>query len=116
MKRIALLLTLALAGCEGDEATTPTAERCDDVPTVSWDTFGHGFLTAYCQGCHADTAENRHGAPTSVAFGTPEDAVTHKDRIRARATGESPDMPPAGGPNAAELERLEIWLTCFDAR
>ena len=35
-----------------------------------------------------------------------------KDRILICTTGDTPDMPPAGGIAESELEALEEWLRC----
>ena len=115
MKIWALALCAGLLGCGGEETVaSPTA--CDDGPVESWETFGRGFLVAYCQGCHASTAENRYDAPESVVFDTHDDALKHRDRILIRSTGANPTMPPAGGPGPLDLARLEIWIGCFEAQ
>ncbi|MBX2800991.1 MAG: hypothetical protein KTR31_25150 [Myxococcales bacterium] len=101
---------LVLGACGGDETTS---ELCGpSVAAQSWETFGQGFLTSQCQGCHASAAVDRFGAPEDVAFDTEADALDWADRILARATGPDADMPPAGGPSEQDRERLRRWLLC----
>jgi len=96
-----------------DSDTTPVDPACEDVPVVTWESWGQGFLVEACQGCHASTARDRYGAPASVVFDTEADAYRWKDRILSRAAAETPSMPPAGGVSEAERELLTIWLTCW---
>ena len=128
------LIALLLVGCEED--SPPAAEDtgastgdasdsdtdtdtdalvCADAPTLTYDTFGNGFLATYCNGCHGAGVPDRQGAPEMVVFDTREQADMFADRILARAIpaeGVTP-MPPAGGITQDDLDRLEIWLNCF---
>jgi hypothetical protein len=88
---------------------------CDDQPVVTWANFGAGFLLGACQGCHASTTPDRHGAPEGVSFDNVDEAWAWQPRILARATGEAPTMPPLGGINEADRLLLEIWLRCAAA-
>jgi uncharacterized membrane protein len=110
-----------LCGCvvdadteSGDEDGTE-AEGCgEDVPVLTWESFGEGFVTTYCQGCHASTAPDRHGAPEHVAFDTEEDAMLWRYRILATAGFDGLTMPPGGGPTDEDRALLEAWLGCAD--
>ncbi len=102
------LAVLALVAC-GD----PDDPACADVPVVTWETFGDGFLTERCQGCHAEAVAEAAGVPSGVHFGTEDAARAHAERILARATGDAPTMPPQGGVDPDDRERLRIWLTCW---
>ena len=92
---------------EGSDTAGPTdsADPCADVPLVNYSTFGAGFITANCQGCHASTAPERFGAPESVVFDTVEQVWTWSSRIlqlvsACRRPGASPRTTPpacAGG-------------------
>ncbi|HHH11047.1 MAG TPA: hypothetical protein ENK23_03120 [Sorangium sp.] len=121
MRRGHLVSTLALgmllvAACADDssDTTPPVGELCNqDTPLVNWVTFGHGFVTTYCQGCHASTAANRQGAPTNVVFDTEADTLMWKQQILTVAASDAPTMPPNGGPDEADRERLNVWLGCF---
>ena len=109
-------LALALcAGCgdkSGESATTDTG-FCTDAPVLMWANFGQGFMTENCQSCHASSSADRHGAPEDVTFDSVGDAVAQADRVLARATGESPDMPPEGGVSDEDRQKLEIWMRCW---
>lgn len=111
-----MLVVLALAtSCEEAPSGTDTgsAVRCDPAePRQSWETFGQGFVTSQCQGCHASSAPDRFGAPEAVVFDTEGDVIALSGRILARATGPEADMPPAGGPTEDDRIRLERWLRC----
>jgi hypothetical protein len=119
VRRLLLVLLLALLpalpACGDDESTAAQPEEpCgENTPLVSWDTFGQAFLSTYCQGCHASTAPDRQSAPDSVVFDTEEDALMFKEFILTVATGDTPTMPPNGGPTEDDRERLSVWLTCF---
>lgn len=127
MRRVAALLACALAlGCDGDEGELDSASeaesedggelRCDEAPTVTYDTFGRGFLSTYCDGCHGSAVDNRQNAPVDVVFDTREGAQDWADRILARTVppdGSEPTMPPVGGVTEADRERVEVWLSCF---
>jgi predicted CxxxxCH...CXXCH cytochrome family protein len=88
---------------------------CTEVPRVTYGTWGSGFLTANCQGCHASTATWRLDHPGQIAddvhFDDEGQVALFADRIGARVFGAT--MPPAGGLIDGDLDRLHIWLTCF---
>ncbi len=87
---------------------------CDVPYGPTWRNFGDGFVRNYCRGCHSPALEQgeRWGAPIGVDFATHDDILLKIDRVHARATGENPTMPPAGGPSSGDLELLRTWLDC----
>lgn len=88
---------------------------CDEQPTITYDTFGRGFLATYCDGCHGSGVTARQHAPDDVVFDTREGAEMWADRILARAApedGSEPTMPAVGGVPPFDRERLLVWLTC----
>lgn len=94
---------------------TDTGDPCEGVPLVNYATFGQGFLTANCQGCHASTSPERYGAPEWVVFDTVQDAWTWKDRILELVPGKAgARMPPAGGITEDDQQRLRWWLLCAE--
>lgn len=94
---------------------TDTGDPCQGVPLVNYATFGQGFLTANCQGCHASTSPERYGAPEWVVFDTVQDAWTWKDRILELVPGKAgARMPPAGGITEEDQQRLRWWLLCAE--
>lgn len=126
--RILVSCLVVVLGCDdgGDDAGEGTSTGagsgdalapCDEQPVLTYDTFGRGFLAAYCDGCHAATAERRQGAPAEVTFDTHEQALAFADRILARTApsdGSPPTMPPVGGVTDADRERLLVWLGCWE--
>jgi uncharacterized membrane protein len=127
-----LLLLLAL-GCatDGKPADSGPADNagahdsgevdwaslsCDEAPVVTYANFGQGFITHYCQGCHASASAHRYGAPDDVTFDNLEEVWTWDGRILIRASGaEEADMPPAGGTGADDRQKLRWWLECAEA-
>ena len=67
-----------------------------------------------CMNCHAATSEgdDRYGAPPGVDLDTHADVLAYLDRIEARVSVDSPTMPPVGGADREERERLAEWLAC----
>jgi len=93
----------------------PPPDWCADAPITTWNNFGEGFLVENCQPCHASTSVDRHDAPLSVTFDSPNEVAAHRARILVNATGDEPEMPPAGGVSEEDRARLEAWLSCaFD--
>ncbi|TPV97113.1 MAG: hypothetical protein B7733_01210 [Myxococcales bacterium FL481] len=80
--------------------------------TLTWENFGDGYVRDWCRGCHSMYLEGaaRYGAPPGVDFNTHEGVQERLERVIARATGDQPTMPPAGGPTADERELLLQWL------
>ena len=102
---------LAVLGCGGQEDTgSMDTGPCADAPLMTYANFGRGFLTEYCQGCHASTTLDRHEAPDTVTFDTVSLAWSQSERILARALAET--MPPSGGVSDDDLTKVEWWLAC----
>ena len=120
-----LLLLVALAGCgdkdpaaadtdTGTPGTSADTGLCADAPVLTWANFGDGFVTEHCQACHASTSPDRRGAPEDVTFDTLDQTLAWRDRVLARSAGDDPTMPPQGGVDPVEREKVEIWLTCWE--
>jgi hypothetical protein len=99
------LLALLLVGCPQAEAPLPrpqptTPTDCADAP--DWD-FAEGYIRNWCAPCHsaAVVGAARQGAPAELNYDTWNEIALSADRIRARATGDAPDMPP-----------VSAWLDC----
>lgn len=103
-----ILLLLACAGTTPDTG----ADACAEEPSVSWESFGAGFVTENCQVCHASTAPDRHDAPAEVTFDNAAEVWALRDEVLATAAGESPTMPPQGGVAEDDRHKLEVWLRC----
>lgn len=103
------------AGCSDKDDSAAPDPLCEGDTALTYDTFGEGFFTQYCQGCHASTTAERYGAPADVTFDTAQDIARHRAAIRRTVLGASADMPPGGGVSELDLEKLAIWLDCLDA-
>ncbi len=94
----------------------PVDPACVDAPLITYATWGEGFVTFTCQGCHGSESEERFGAPEGVHFDDHDAVLTWLPRIRARVIGDEGGMPPAGGVPELDLEWLRIWIDCWDGR
>jgi uncharacterized membrane protein len=84
---------------------------CADVPPITWNNFGHGFMLERCGGCH-NAAQSRAGAPKELVFETPEQVWAYREEILEATTQEPLTMPPAGGTTEDERTELQWWLIC----
>lgn len=109
----AATLVIAAACTEPSSPEGDEAPDCDSQ-ALTYQTTGAPFVNTWCRGCHASAlpADMRQGSPAQTNFDSLEQVRAASARILARATGEAPTMPPAGGPSAAERERLARWLRC----
>jgi hypothetical protein len=102
-----------LMACSGSVPIVdePETEICSEE--LSWEHTGQAFMLNYCTGCHSShlVASERFGAPSGVDLETLAGVQASLDRVQLRTLG-SGDMPPGGGPSAAELSQLEAWLDC----
>ena len=96
-----------------DDAGEPAPLACE-TSYLTYQTFGAPFLSTWCRGCHASALplDMRQGSPPQINFDDLETTRSLGARILARSVGDTPTMPPAGGPSAAERARLEEWLRC----
>ena len=94
---------------------TDINEDCVDVPIVTYASFGQGFITFSCQGCHASGSVDRQGAPDSVTFDDHQQVLQWLPLIYHR-TYVTLDMPPALGVFEEDLERLRIWVECWEGQ
>ena len=97
----------------GDDGPNPDPDQCA-TSYLGYENFGAPFMNNWCRGCHSSDvpAGMRQKAPAAVNFDTEADVTEYKERIRIRATGTMPTMPPAGGPSTAERELLAEWIAC----
>ncbi|MEM6926748.1 MAG: hypothetical protein AAF602_07480 [Myxococcota bacterium] len=100
-------LAVQIVGC----GEAPESDDCTDL---TWETYGRGYLTSWCTGCHHSALDGvlRAGAPEGVDFDRHDDVIAWLDRIEGRATGADPTMPPVGGSDAAARDRFAGWLAC----
>ena len=100
-----LLLLLACTG--GDD----TGDVCASAEPVTWNNWGDGFNTTWCQPCHSVSSPDRYGAPENVNFDTFEDVVTWQSAIRNTVL-DAGTMPVGGGLTDEDRALLEDFLAC----
>lgn len=112
--RAALVVVLALAGCEFGSGAA-----CPPESTLTYENFGRGFMESYCLRCHSRvlTGTGRRGAPVGMDFDTLERVRSYSFDIDAAAGAsvavENTQMPPdTPRPTAEERRRLGEWLAC----
>ncbi len=114
-------IPIALLGCQ--EPPAPTVDpgpadtgrvtvdpACVDA-TATWESFGEGFFTTWCQACHSRTTPQRSGAPEGIDFDTPADLVTWAGAIE-QSVLVAESMPLGGGLDEDDRGRLEELLRC----
>ncbi len=103
---------LLMLACGGEATSDSAVGTCADTAAdVTWDGDVHGFFLSYCDACHAASSPERHGAPESVTFDTPQQVLAMAERVRVRTLDEQ-TMPVGGGVPSDDLARLESWLDC----
>ncbi|HEU4405206.1 MAG TPA: hypothetical protein VFS43_07945 [Polyangiaceae bacterium] len=92
----------------------PSTEDCPPESELTYENFGAPFLLSWCNGCHSSSLPegSRQSAPLGIDFDGIDKVRAQSARILARTTGESPTMPPSGGPPEAERSKLAEWLAC----
>jgi uncharacterized membrane protein len=112
-----LALATTLAACAVEEPLS--ARACPPGGTaLTYENFGRGFMSVYCQHCHAQAGGgsddgHSHGVPAGYNFATREDVLRHRERIYARSAAGNTSMPP-GPDDPPELDRQSLaeWLAC----
>ncbi len=109
-----------MTGCDGDEGQA-TGATCPQGSTLTYDSFGKGFMSAYCTSCHASTLTGaaRQRAPGDHNFDTlaliKQNPLSHLDAQSAGGPkAVNTIMPPRGSraPTEAERKQLGEWLAC----
>jgi len=102
----------------------PPLPACPPDNTLTWRSFGAGFLLTWCTGCHSShlAADARQDAPDDVNFDTHAHfkprarQVYERAVLEAHAFVQDPNtgapMPPAGLPPEADRQRLAQWIAC----
>jgi len=102
----ALAVLMLLAACGGSDI--------GDCPTASESTQleGRAVMQRSCATCHnaQQTGAGRAGAPFEVNFDTA--AGVQAQRLNAWDEASSGSMPPVMTLNAADLEKLRVYLAC----
>lgn len=102
----------------------PPLPACPPDNTLTWRSFGAGFLRTWCTGCHSShvPTAGRQDAPENVNFDTHalykpierlvyDRAVLEAHKLSVDPNAASP-MPPAGVPPEADRQRLAQWIAC----
>lgn len=97
----------------GDDMPPPEPDVCESS-YLDYGNFGAQFSANWCRGCHSSEVPQamRQHAPVGVDFDDEADLLEWKVKIRAKATGDKPTMPPAGGPSVEERALLAEWIDC----
>ena len=115
IKAVTLVGMVAFFGCGTGETEVETSEidPCETT-TADYTTVGAPFIQTWCTPCHHSelTGEDRPVGSESVNLDSFDLVIEHLDRIELRALGDSPSMPPAGGPSEDDLKRLTLWIEC----
>lgn len=114
------VLALACSDPVEENEGGPTGSVCPEEPTLTYDTFGRAFMTAYCTRCHSSTLQgsSRQGAPSDHDFDTLEGVratpVAHIDEEAAAGPLKvNTSMPPSAPlPSESERRQLGEWLAC----
>lgn len=111
-RRQLLALTVVLLG--GCKETTIDDRPCPPSgTTLTYDSFGRGFMSTHCQRCHGMPSKDRSGAPSAYDFGSRDDVLRYRERIFSRAAADNTTMPPGpDDPPEADREKLAEWLAC----
>ena len=110
----ALLLSCAANPQDSDSGVLRDTSDCPTDPTLSWQSWGHGFFLTYCNSCHANASQERHGAPPGVVFDSPELVQSQAARVRVRVLDQG-DMPLGGGVSQDDLFLLERYLCALES-
>jgi uncharacterized membrane protein len=106
-----MMLWLLLACGSAEDSGDPA---CTAPEAVTWESYGHIFMTTYCVSCHSVYNEDhRFGAPVGVDFDTEADLLRQVERVRVRVLEEQ-TMPVAGGVFPEDLLLLERYLGCLE--
>jgi uncharacterized membrane protein len=117
--RSLVIFVIGVAACGNDSGAPPPGpdpidpDACE-TSYLAYDNFGAPFVVNWCRGCHSSSVPEgmRQNAPVGVNFDTGADVLEWQERIRIRATGAQPTMPPAGGPSTQERALLAEWIAC----
>jgi len=121
--RWSLALVLLAPACEDDHDHdhdhTGSGAVCKEGSTLTWASFGEGFMADYCTSCHASTLSGaaRRGAPSDHNFDTVDlvrEQLDHIDEHAAAGPDAINTAMPIGSPVPSEAERrlLGEWLAC----
>lgn len=116
---LGLLFVVQFAGCDHEDEAIPSGATCPEGSTLTWGTFGKGFMDSYCTRCHSTTLTGsaRQGAPNDHNFDSVELVrveLDHTDEQAAAGPDSVNALMPIGTPTPSEAERRQLgeWLAC----
>ncbi|AKT37896.1 c-type cytochrome [Chondromyces crocatus] len=117
-------LFVACGDGDGPEEQPPpvfsSGSTCPPDSTLTWESFGQGFMETYCMSCHSSSLSGsaRKGAPVEHDYDTLEASreagAEHIDRTTAAGPARVNRRMPPVYPEPSEDERrmLGEWLAC----
>lgn len=130
---LAVALFACLSSCAEDpvcppeqpeDPGTPSGATCDGS-SLTYENFGQGFMTNYCNNCHSSalkTEEERQCAPSDHNFDSLDDVLLNSEHIDGHAAAGpnsvNNEMPPSGNKMPTDQERMDLgtWLACEEER
>ena len=112
--RLSLSLVVVLAACGVDVQIDQQTQDICATSFLDYQNFGAPFTANWCRGCHSAAlpATMRQKAPATVNFDSVDEVRSWSTMIVAKAGGDPPTMPPAGGPSVEERAMLVEWVGC----
>jgi uncharacterized membrane protein len=108
---MAAVIAIAAGACEPEQSYEKA--QCATGTELTWENFGKTFMLRYCNQCHTEGLEDRHGAPEGFDFQELRDVRKHASHIYDRSAGENASMPPGpDDPPIDERDDLAEWLAC----
>ena len=103
---------LVLVSCENSSDTGNIHTNFDYECPLTWNNWGEGFFTTWCQSCHSRTTPQRNGAPEGMNFDTLTDVFEWQAAIRDSVI-DNDRMPKGGGiPNDVKEQLIE-YMDCL---
>lgn len=120
---LACIVLVAAAACDdaprAESHGAPTGSTCPPDNTLTYQSFGQDFMTAYCTRCHASTLSgpDRLDAPVGYDFDTLGGVRQHLAHIDVHAAAGPltvndgmPETDPR--PSVEERRMLGQWIAC----
>jgi len=127
----AVVVALVLGGCAQEEGGhhdhdhahgegAASGANCPSGSTLTYETFGRGFMAQYCTRCHSSSLQGaqRQGAPSDHNFDSlaalKAVGAEHVDTAAAAGPSAVNTVMPPQDPRPSEAERRQLgeWLAC----
>ena len=92
---------------------SPSIEACEESPWT-YENTGDPYMRTWCTSCHHSemSGDNRVDGTEGINLNGFGNVSALLERIEARALGDTPTMPPSGGPTQIERDQLAEWIAC----